>query len=72
MAFEMKGTSAAAGDQAPPDLMRAMLGQMLQKDRWSIHPGSEARARCPTVGISGLLSWERRHKCPEYQSLRPY
>src|SRR5215210_5283920 len=30
MAFEMKGMSAAAGDQAPPDVMRAMLAQMMQ------------------------------------------
>ena len=30
MAFEMKGTSAAANEQAPPDLLRAMLGQMMQ------------------------------------------
>jgi putative transposase len=30
MAFEMKGTSAAASEQAPPDLMRAMLAQMVQ------------------------------------------
>ncbi|HEY0154824.1 MAG TPA: IS256 family transposase [Longimicrobium sp.] len=30
MAFKMKGTSAAAGEQAPPDLMRAMLAQMMQ------------------------------------------
>jgi transposase-like protein len=30
MAFEMKGTSAAAGDQAPPDLLRSMLTQMMQ------------------------------------------
>jgi transposase-like protein len=30
MAFEMKGMGAAAGEQAPPDLMRAMLAQMMQ------------------------------------------
>jgi putative transposase len=30
MAFEMKGTSAAAGEQAPPDLVRAMLAQVMQ------------------------------------------
>ena len=30
MAFEMKATSAAAAEQAPPDLLRAMLGQMMQ------------------------------------------
>jgi transposase-like protein len=30
MAFEMKATSAAANEQAPPDLLRAMLGQMMQ------------------------------------------
>ncbi|HEY0151230.1 MAG TPA: IS256 family transposase [Longimicrobium sp.] len=30
MAFEMKGMGAAAGDQAPPDVMRAMLAQMMQ------------------------------------------
>jgi putative transposase len=30
MAFEMKGTSAAPGEQAPPDLVRAMLAQVMQ------------------------------------------
>lgn len=30
MAFEMKGTGAAVGEQAPPDLVRAMLAQALQ------------------------------------------
>lgn len=30
MAFEMKATNAAANEQAPPDLLRAMLGQMMQ------------------------------------------
>jgi putative transposase len=30
MAFEMKGMSAAAGEQAPPDLLRAMLAQVMQ------------------------------------------
>src|SRR5215216_3291330 len=30
MAFEMKGMAAATGDQAPPDLLRAMLAQMMQ------------------------------------------
>jgi putative transposase len=30
MAFEMKGMAAAADDQAPPDLMRSMLAQMMQ------------------------------------------
>lgn len=30
MAFEMKATGAAASEQAPPDLMRAMLTQVMQ------------------------------------------
>jgi transposase-like protein len=30
MAFEMKGMGAAAGEQAPPDLLRSMLAQMMQ------------------------------------------
>jgi putative transposase len=30
MAFETKGMQAAASEQAPPDLMRAMLAQMMQ------------------------------------------
>jgi transposase-like protein len=30
MAFEMKGMAAGASEQAPPDLMRAMLAQMMQ------------------------------------------
>jgi len=30
MAFEVKATSTAANEQAPPDLLRAILGQMMQ------------------------------------------
>ena len=30
MAFETKGMQAAASEQVPPDLMRAMLAQMMQ------------------------------------------
>jgi transposase-like protein len=30
MAFEMKGMAAAASEQAPPDLLRSMLAQMMQ------------------------------------------
>lgn len=30
MAFEMKATNAGVNEQAPPDLLRAMLGQMMQ------------------------------------------